>query len=425
MARPSTIEKQRVASGPDVILFFLALVAGVASILVAKYVLILPQLLITVPPVAVMLLYAAVIWISGRYRLREDQAGDNLYYLGFLYTLTSLALSLIEFDPEAGAANIISNFGIAIFTTIVGIALRVLFNQMRRDPVEIEREARYELAHSARQLRAELDQAAREFTSFRRTMQQQIEEAHTELGKKTATFLEDSLGQFNKVVVETGEEISQGLAALSDHTESAVENAKSIGAAVEDLKNRVAAIDAPADMIEEKFKPAAEAIGEITTALEARARHEEEASNRVRALVEQSLQASGSLDRRLRDALDTLEAVGRAGPTIEEVNARLASVLAGLDNAREIIDSAARIETEGAAARREALDREFGALVEVLNRIRTDLGAFRPSGDGSPTPETVALDTPHHSGSSPQTERRLYSVPDRQDVRKPGQGGRP
>ena len=38
-----------------------------------------------------MLAYACLHWDFENNRPRADSTGDNLYYLGFLYTLTSLA----------------------------------------------------------------------------------------------------------------------------------------------------------------------------------------------------------------------------------------------------------------------------------------------------------------------------------------------
>ena len=89
-----------------------------------------------------MLCYAAALLLARSLRLRDDQSGDNLYYMGFLFTLTSLGAALMHFSAARAAEEIVRNFGIAITSTIVGIALRVLFNQMRRDPLEVERIAR-------------------------------------------------------------------------------------------------------------------------------------------------------------------------------------------------------------------------------------------------------------------------------------------
>src|SRR5262245_55714144 len=94
---------------------------------------------VTAIPLGLMVLYALALGLARYFRLRDDQAGDNLYYLGFLYTLTSLGVSLWQFSVNHGAEGIVTNFGIAISSTILGVALRVVFNQMRQDPVEVER----------------------------------------------------------------------------------------------------------------------------------------------------------------------------------------------------------------------------------------------------------------------------------------------
>src|SRR5258707_5869044 len=89
---------------------------------------------VTAVPVLIMVGYAAVLGIARLFRLRDDQSGDNLYYMGFLFTLTSLAGSLYQYSVEGSAEQIVQNFGIAIASTIAGIALRIFFNQMRREP---------------------------------------------------------------------------------------------------------------------------------------------------------------------------------------------------------------------------------------------------------------------------------------------------
>ena len=135
---------------------------------------------VTGVPVMLMAAYAATLLLAPSARLRDDQAGDNVYYMGFLYTLTSLGVSLYQFgDADSGTA-IVRNFGIAVASTIAGVAGRVLFAQMRRDPVEVERSARMELAEAARRVRRELDGSVVEFGFFRRQMQQMVEEGLAE-----------------------------------------------------------------------------------------------------------------------------------------------------------------------------------------------------------------------------------------------------
>ena len=134
----------------------------------------------TAVPVLIMIGYAVLL--SARlFRLRDDQSGDNLYYMGFLFTLTSLAVSLYQFSAAGSAEQIVQNFGIAIASTIAGITLRIMFNQMRRDPVETEATSRLELAEASRRVKRELENTILEFGYFRRMTQQSITDALDEV----------------------------------------------------------------------------------------------------------------------------------------------------------------------------------------------------------------------------------------------------
>jgi hypothetical protein len=159
------------SSGLGALVFMGFVVAGSAYIIMAKLGGI-GRIYVTLVPVVIMIGYAALIWSARSMRLRDDQAGDNLYYMGFLFTLTSLGVSLYQFDADHAAEEIVQNFGIAIGSTITGIALRVIFNQMRQDPIEVERVMRLELADAARRVRRELDSTVVEFGYIRRSAQQ-------------------------------------------------------------------------------------------------------------------------------------------------------------------------------------------------------------------------------------------------------------
>src|SRR5580692_11982741 len=183
------------SSGISAAVFMLFVAAGSAYIILSKLGGV-PQIYVTFVPVVIMFGYALLIWLARGLRLRDDQAGDNLYYMGFLFTLTSLGVSLYQFNAARAAEEIVQNFGIAIGSTITGIALRVIFNQMRQDPVEVERIMRLELADAARRVRRELDSTVLEFGHYRRSAQQAAADSFQHVTEKfdeiVAKFL-DSL----------------------------------------------------------------------------------------------------------------------------------------------------------------------------------------------------------------------------------------
>lgn len=169
----------------DALVFLAFVVLGALYILLAKTAN-LPPAWVTFVPVLIMVAYAATTRLARALLLRDDQTGDNLYYMGFLFTLTSLGVSLWQFSVGGAAEAIVQNFGVAIATTIAGITLRLFMNQMRRDPGEIERLSRLELADAARRMKRELDSAVVEINHFRRAQLQALREGAEEIRRVTS-----------------------------------------------------------------------------------------------------------------------------------------------------------------------------------------------------------------------------------------------
>ena len=259
-------------------LFLAFVLTGSGYIIWAKAVTLgLSPYVVTGVPLGLMLAYATLLLLARYFRLRDDQSGDNLYYLGFLYTLTSLGVSLWLFSVNDGGVAIVTNFGIAIATTILGIALRVVFNQMRQDPIEVESIARLELADAARNVRQELDSAAFEFASFRRAMAQMLEEGlqeqrgHAErLAKKifetlgeiparTAEPLAEaskrSRDQIQELAAALIERLKETGATLTRQEESLASTAAGVSASLEELTNRLKTMQTPDHVIEVKLQP--------------------------------------------------------------------------------------------------------------------------------------------------------------------------
>lgn len=246
----------RLFSVPDYVLFFAIWVIGSAGIIILKQ-LGFSQFLVTAFPVTVMLIYAAYVWGSKRYQLRGDRAGDSLYYLGFLFTLVSLAYSLVLYSTHKGTVeDIIGNLGIALATTIVGLTLRVLFTQMREDPVEVEEVARIELAEAAARLKASLLDMVHDVNTYRRATVQSISEATVEIAGTTNTALEQNVAAFNKSARDVLSKIDEAFTTFTENTKRLNTISGRTATAMEKLIQRVEGIDAPTDLITSKVEAA-------------------------------------------------------------------------------------------------------------------------------------------------------------------------
>lgn len=102
---------------------------------------------------------------------RFEHAGDNLYYVGFLYTLISLAVSLYRFTSDGYTEDIVQGFGVALSSTVFGLIGRVYVNQSSGDePARVEMAARQSLVVAHRELRAEMDFAIEDYKRFRQDL---------------------------------------------------------------------------------------------------------------------------------------------------------------------------------------------------------------------------------------------------------------
>lgn len=278
--------------GPIVIFVFLTLI-GSAVIWLGK-VWGFDIALITAIPVAMMFLYMTVNMLAGL-RVHSEQAGDNLYYMGFIYTLTSLGVSLYKFTGEASIEDVVRNFGIAIISTVTGIALRIFFNQMRRDPADIEKAVRHELAEMTRRVRSELDNSAMEFSSYRRTSNQMLSEGFEEIarqaeknGEAVRAAIEamsakavESIQTTSKQLLTTLEESHKNVAHLSETNAGNVirlagqmedlatmmtNKSKQLSEAVDNVIQKYAAARSPDEVLRIDVSPAVESLKSVADA---------------------------------------------------------------------------------------------------------------------------------------------------------------
>jgi hypothetical protein len=195
----------------DIYRFFIAFLGGLLLYAALKL-FGFGQLSQTAAIISVMFAYAGAVAKVPRLRVRLDQAGDNAYYLGLLFTLVSMAVALYEFrgttlDAAAGAARsgaeqIIGNFGVALGSTIAGIFLRVLLHQMRVDPADVESMTRIDLANASMRVKAQLDQVSGNIALFQGQAGQRMNDVIASAGESVNKVLTAFTGEVGAAMVE-------------------------------------------------------------------------------------------------------------------------------------------------------------------------------------------------------------------------------
>ena len=140
--------------GLDKTILFLTFATEIVGTIWLKFIEV-PVLVLISFPVVVLVAYVAACLMFRDIGTEPETIGNNSYYLGFLFTLTSLAVTLFRIK-DIGAQDadliptVISGFGVALTSTIGGVFLRVFLLQLRPDIVARDRAARRDLAAGAR-----------------------------------------------------------------------------------------------------------------------------------------------------------------------------------------------------------------------------------------------------------------------------------
>lgn len=401
MSRPAEAGRNRPTrrrqSWADVAFFAATFLAGTAAIITLKHQG-WPQLQVTAAPVLILAAYAFAVAFIPFFRLREDRAGDACYYLGFLFTLVSLSSALVEFARETrNIEALVGDFGIALGTTMAGLLLRVLFAQMRVDPVEIEREARVALTEAVARLRAELDNGVVELQSFRRAAQQSFADLTNELVEQQSSLLTRQGEAIAASVKGAAEQIDRMAGALGQAGQSLDQNLQPLATGVERLTSRVAALEAPLQALQEVAATAARAVDAmpgIVAGIEAgEARRAASLDKLVAGLqpaiagIEQAGQRAGERLAGLEHGAAALERIDKAADRVtaalegvtETGRSHAAELGAVRDRCQQVSTALARItaETQSVVHEHDArLKADLEGARELVARFENGLVAF-------------------------------------------------
>ena len=198
--------------------------------------------------------YALLAWAGGRVKLEPETIGDNCYYLGFLFTLSSLAYTLYQMaEPTSNGArpvdipDVISGFGVALSSTIVGVFLRVLLMQLRPDFVAKDREVRADINRSFGDFRKGMAGMLLQMKAFSVESVQLAAERDRRVRVSTEKFLgqyqmalKESVTNLSDHMKETfSEAMKEVVKELSEAHKFNREQVKSTLEKIEALKNRL------------------------------------------------------------------------------------------------------------------------------------------------------------------------------------------
>lgn len=308
---------------------------------------------------AVLFAYAIITYVATPLRMDAETIGDNSYYLGFLFTLTSLAVTLY-FVIEAGSETarlipeIISGFGVALSSTIVGVFLRVLMLQLKVDVETRERRVRLELDESARRFRTELGISLDKVKGFSTESLQQASEREARMRLASETMMIEMQAELMKSAADFGPALRESItaqteAAFSEISKAVAEVSSKAAEEIRSVMTEMSKItgglveasrSTTADVTEglERLKHASETLAESSEFTVARLMAAERSARELSDAFAGQMQAESQdlymaiSDTRKRveaSAVSFGEVAGAAGMTMQDAARRLDEELVG------------------------------------------------------------------------------------------------
>ncbi len=302
-------------------------------------------------PLALMALYVVVgIYRRDRDELGDEKFADSCYYLGFIFTISSIIVCLFDLGAIGERLGEIAvRFGAAMVTTVAGLIVRVILVNFRKDAYDIRQAIEQDLLDAERALRTHLELAVDRLREF---------EGIVDDGSRTAMArvqlsIEDAVGVYSQRFQALFERIAADNRKLS---EESVAHAKLVSDKLDEI------LSGHATALVRSMNSLQKSVDDFTRNLDARlktisfpddffARSLAEPVFRLRdamdEIAQQVAELSGTLHEGAKRVGLGLERVGRQS---DRITLSLQQVQASMEASRKL--SAAAAEAANAEARR-------------------------------------------------------------------------
>jgi chromosome segregation ATPase len=153
-----------------------------------------------------------------------------------------------------------------------------------------------ELTEAVSRLRAEIDQAVREFNHFNRTLQQSAQEAIEAQGNVALEALDKSTKQYAQLAVRAVGHLENCFVEFNKQATELNTNTAQIATALQAFSKRIDDIEAPKDLLSEKLAPIFQRIAEAAEQTAGRVSSERQRNQSVAKLIARLEALTGSIE---------------------------------------------------------------------------------------------------------------------------------
>jgi methyl-accepting chemotaxis protein len=239
----------------------------------------------------------------------------------------SYALWAFQVGGEGAVRDVIGNFALALVSTIIGLAIRVWFQQLRDDPVEFEHEARLSLAEAAVEVRRQLIAVSDDIGLLRQRVHDEL--SHNFI--RNAKDLNDAaLGTMRQVAEAHSQWLATTAAELKTDREAVTQLSTGVRASltklVKVLETQAEAIETaefPTDALRKRIEAAVVAMDQFVSKETERAERQTKIASDTDEILSRLLAAAKDLEPSVKAVVSAADATVASVHTTSEAVKRL------------------------------------------------------------------------------------------------------
>ena len=208
-------------------------------------------------PIFIMIGYMVIGYHAREDDVSSEKFADSCYYIGFIFTMTSIILSLFDL-PNLGSGdslrNIAIRFATAMVSTVLGMGVRVYLVSFRKDAADAVQDAEEAVLDATRMLVSQLNAVVDELKQFQlqvldtskvtaENVNRQISELGQNYAKSLSGFygqvIEENRGTFIELLEEVRGATSQVAESVNTYSSGMAGHLKSIEHKVTDFADAV------------------------------------------------------------------------------------------------------------------------------------------------------------------------------------------
>lgn len=280
-----------------------------------------------------------------------DQFADSLYYLGFLMTIIALVAALVPYSTNLSAISaeaVLSRFGIALLTTLVGLGGRVFYSQFSATPEQADADAQASLMEITQSFVTELVISTESIQNLRIKVEEEINALKATMSEHIKEVTETSTKEINKVA-ETSSAV----------TERVIEDVRG---AINHIVSEMNAIEISPDILTSSLNSSLSGVtsqvGELAKMI-----------GKMKGALTRSQEKWEAHSEQLGHLIDALRTVQGIGTSFAESEKRIMAVSGALERLREQVT----VLEEGSKAAAKELSENVGHAKSVRVQLEKEL----------------------------------------------------